>query len=200
MKKMYFKNFNLKGFGKFIPILFTLVFFFGNGLKGQILLQNNFDTTTAPLGTGWVNQVESGTMSWARTTASTFSAPYTGGPFSGSGMCFYDSWNQNVPGVSWLVSPAIPTSSITTGNEVIVSFWALRHSNNTISTDMRMSVWVGNSNNRTTATLLDSVYAHVSRYPVTTVNGAWVQYTYTVPSSFLAGSNLFFFFYLLVFF
>ncbi len=194
MKKNYFKNFNLKGFGKFIPILLTLVFFFGKGLKGQILLQNNFDTTSAPLGTGWVNQVESGTMPWARATASTFSAPYTGGPYSGSGMCFYDSWNQNVPGVSWLVSPAIPTSSITSGNGVIVSFWALRHSNSTTSTDMRMSVWVGNTNNRTTATLLDSVYAHITRYPVTTINGAWVQYTYTVPSSFLTGGNLFFFF------
>ena len=188
MKKIYQLNYTK-------PILVVLVsFLLFLNVKAQVLLQNNFDTALAPLGTGWVNQVESGTMSWARTTTSSFSAPYTGGPYLGSGMCFYDSWNQNVPGVSWLISPAIPTSNITSGNGVIVSFWALRHTNSTASTDMRMSVWAGTTNNRNTATPLDSVYAHNTRYPITTVNGAWVQYTYVVPSSLLAGTNLFLFF------
>jgi hypothetical protein len=194
MSESYLKNFNLKGFGKFILILLTLVFLSEKGLKGQILLQNNFDTIAAPLGTGWVNQVEAGTMPWARTTTASFSAPYTGGPYAGSGMCFYDSWNQNNPGVSWLISPAIATSAITPGNGVIVSFWALRHSAYTFSTEMRMSVWAGNSNNRNAATPLDSVYAHNTRYPVTAVNGAWVQYTYVIPPSLLVGPNLFLFF------
>ena len=199
MIKNYFKNLNLKGFGKFIPILFILVFFSGKGLKGQILLQNNFDTALAPLGTGWVNQLEAGTIPWTRVTAVTnfftpACAPYTGGPYAGAGMAGYDSYSQIAPGVSWLVSPAIQTSSITSGNGVVVSFWALRHSYYLPTTDMRMSVWVGNTNNRNTATALDSVYAHNTRYPVTTVNGAWVQYTYVVPSSLLTSPNLFFFF------
>jgi hypothetical protein len=160
----------------------------------QILLRNNFDTSSAPLGTGWVNQVQAGSMSWSRATSTNYTSPYFGGPYAGSGMCKYDSWNQNVPGVSWLISPAIATSTITSGNAVTVSFWALRHSNSSSSTEMRMSVWVGNSNNKDLVTPLDSVYAHNSRYPNTTVNGGWVKYTYNVPSTLLSGANLFFFF------
>ncbi len=175
--------------------VFLLLLFFSFVGKTQVLLQNNFDTIAAPLGTGWVNQVEAGTMPWARTATSSFSAPYTGGPYAGAGMAFYDSWNQGAPGVSWLISPAVATSAITPGYGLVVSFWALRHSNNIVnSTEMRMSVWVNSSNNRTTAIPLDSVYAHNTRYPITTVNGAWVNYTYAIPASMLTNPNLHFFF------
>jgi hypothetical protein len=175
-------------------VIFLMLSFVSFKGKTQVLLQNNFDTVAAPLGTGWVNQVEAGTMPWARTATSSFSAPYTGGPYAGSGMAFYDSWNQGAPGVCWLVSPSVSTASLTPGNGLVVSFWALRHSNSANSTEMRMSVWANTSNNRTTAIPLDSVYAHNTRYPITTVNGAWVNYTYAVPASLASSPNLNFFF------
>ncbi|MFN5544759.1 MAG: hypothetical protein ACK49O_06015, partial [Bacteroidota bacterium] len=123
-----------------IPALIGLIFSTFLAIlpaRAQILVQNNFDTVAAPLGTGWTSTALAGTMQWARATTASNSAPYTGGPFAGAGMAFYDSWNQNVPGNAVLASPAIPLSSLTPGNGVVVSFRVLRHSNSTLSTDCR---------------------------------------------------------------
>jgi hypothetical protein len=192
MNKRYTLNAKAKTFSKLFVFLFLLFFSFIG--KAQVLIQNNFDTIAAPLGTGWVNQVEAGTMTWARATTTQFSAPYTGGPYAGSGMAWYNSYNQNVPGVCWLVSPSVSTAALTPGNGLVVSFWALRHTNSAASTEMRMSVWVNTTNNRATAVPMDSVYAHNTRYPITTANGAWVNYTYAVPAAFVSSPNLHFFF------
>ncbi len=192
MIQFYTLNARARAFSRLA--VFLLLLFFSFVGRAQVLMQNNFDTIAAPLGTGWVNQVDAGTMQWARTTTSSFSAPYTGGPYAGSGMAFYDSYNQNVPGVCWLISPSVSTASLTPGNGLVVSFWALRHTSSANSTEMRMSVWVNTTNNRNTAVPLDSVYAHNTRYPITTVNGAWVNYTYAIPASFASSPNLHFFF------
>ncbi len=186
MIKSKFKSKNLS-----IILMFILTFIWSTSAYSQIMYANNFDTVAAPTGTGTSYIATVGTLNFSRVTTSTFTTPITT-PYAGSGMAMWDAYSGSNPSAGVMTSRSIDISTVSPGNGLRLSFWFFRHTNSTQSTESRIAVRFGSTNVFGSSISVDSVYAHITRYPVVSTSG-WYQYSYDVPTSLLTNPNLFIF-------
>ena len=172
-------------------ISLCLLFLAAFAAKGQVLLSESFNVTSATTAppTGWTvsgsgTNVGCNAVTWEQVPSGGFVCSATApapNPTaqSGSGMAGYNSWDISIGGESEIVSPSLNFSALGT---YMLSFWV--YNQQTFYEHDSLRVFVNTSPSSIGGTML---YAADPNYNSTPTG--WVQYTFNIPVTYTSTTN-----------